>query len=103
MEQKTSVEISSEKLEDTSNSPPQKRAKRQPEENLLPLEATSINAAETDDNLLETNHVLNQQPTISLMKIISSHRGMVDSILFSLRRKIVFWLLRRILSQTPPV
>ena len=63
MEQKTSVEISSEKLEDTSNSPPQKRAKRQPEENLSPLEATSINAAETDDNLLETNHVLNQQPT----------------------------------------
>ena len=53
MEQK-SVDISTEKLEDTSNSPPQKRTKCQPEENLPPLEATSINAAKTDDNLMGT-------------------------------------------------
>ena len=66
MEQKNSADISSEKLEDTNNSPPQKRAKRQLEENLLPLEATTINAAETDDNLMGTNQLLNQQPTISV-------------------------------------
>ena len=66
MEQKSSADTSSEKLEDTSNSPTQKRAKRQLEENLLPLEPTTINAAETDDNLMGTNQLLNQQPTISV-------------------------------------
>ena len=108
MEQK-SVDISTEKLEDISNSPPQKRTKCQPEENLPPLEAISINAAKTDDNLMGTwswreqitYSISNQQ--IPLMPIISNHRGLVYSILFSLRRKIVLWLLRRILSQTPPV
>ena len=45
MEQRTSVGISTEQLEDRSNSPPQKRAEHQPEENLQQLEATSINAA----------------------------------------------------------
>ena len=88
MEQKISVDISTEKLEDTNNSPPQKRAKCQPKENLSPLEATGINAAETNDSLMGTNHLLNQQPKNSLMQIISNHRGMVYSILFSLRRKI---------------
>ena len=59
MEQKTSVDISTEKLEDTSNSLLQKTAKRQPEKNLPSLEATSINAAKTDANLMGTNHLLN--------------------------------------------
>ena len=66
MEQKTSVDISTEKLEDTSNSLLQKTAKRQPEKNLPSLEATSINAAKTDANLMGTNHLLNQQPTNSV-------------------------------------
>ena len=66
MEQKISVDISTEKLEDTNNSPPQKRAKCQPKENLPPLEATSINAAETNDSLMGTNHLLNQQPKNSV-------------------------------------
>ena len=66
MEQKTSVDISIEKLEDTSNSPLQKRAKRQPEENLPSLEATSINAAKTNANLMGTNHLHKQQPTNSV-------------------------------------
>ena len=79
MEQKT-VDISTEKLEGTSNSPPQRRAKRQPEENLPPLEATSINSAKTVDNLngnMEltgqiTYSISNQQ--IPLTPIISNHR-----------------------------
>ena len=66
MEQKISVDISTEKLEDTNNSPPQKRAKCQPKENLSPLEATGINAAETNDSLMGTNHLLNQQPKNSV-------------------------------------
>ena len=52
MEQKTNAEVSTEQVEDSSNSPPQKRAKCQPEKNLQQLEATSINASKTDDNLL---------------------------------------------------
>ena len=54
MEQKTNAEVSTEQIEDSSNSPPQKRAKFQPEKNLQQLEATSINASKTDDNLLRT-------------------------------------------------
>ena len=66
MEQKTSVDTSSANLDDSSNSPPQKIAKRQQKQYLPPLEATSINAAETDDNLMGANHLLNQQPTNSV-------------------------------------
>ena len=104
MEQKTSADTSSANLDDSSNSPPQKRAKRQPKQYLPPLEATSINAAETDDNLMGTNHLLNQQSTNSVDADNQyTIEGMVYSILFSFRRRIVFWLPRRILSQTPPV
>ena len=58
MEQKTNVDISTEQLENVSNSPPQKRAKCQPEKNLQKLEATSINTAETDDNLIGAEHLI---------------------------------------------
>ena len=63
MEQKTSVDISPKEIEDISNSPPQKRTKRQPEENVPHIEATSIDAPKTDDNLMGANHSINQQPT----------------------------------------
>ena len=43
------------------NSPPQKRAKRQPDDNLQQLEATSIDAATTDDNLIEAKQLGTQQ------------------------------------------
>ena len=66
MEQKTSVDISPKEIEDTSNSPPQKRTKGQPEENVPHIEATSIDAPKTDDNLMGANHSINQQPTNSV-------------------------------------
>ena len=59
----TMRDISTEQLGDSSNSPPQKRAKRQPEDNLQQLEATSINAARTDDNFIGAVQLLNQQST----------------------------------------
>ena len=57
MEQKTSVDISSKKLDDSNNSLPQKRAKRQPEGKSSPSETTSNDAAVIAGNL---NH---QQPS----------------------------------------
>ena len=57
MEQKTSVDISSKKLDDSNNSLPQKRAKRQPEEKSSPSETISNDAAVIAGNL---NH---QQPS----------------------------------------
>ena len=57
MEQKTSVDTSSKKLDDSNNSLPQKRAKRQPEEKSSPSETTSNDAAVIAGNL---NH---QQPS----------------------------------------
>ena len=56
MEQKTNVDISTEQLEVLSNSPPQKRAKRQPEDILQQPEACGINAATTDDHLIGAEH-----------------------------------------------
>ena len=56
MEQKTSVEASSEKLDDSSNSPPQKRAKLQPEEKSSPSQTTSNDAATNAVNLNGANH-----------------------------------------------
>ena len=103
MEQKTSVDISPKEIEDTSNSPTQKRAKRQPEENLPHIEATSIDAPKTDDNLMGSNHLINQQPTNSVDgdNQKPSKNGIFN--FFSHRRGIVLWLLKRILSETPPV
>ena len=65
MEQKTNVYFSTEQSEDSSNSPPQKRAKRQPGENLHQLKVTSINAAKTDDHLIGAERLFNQQSTNS--------------------------------------
>ena len=63
MEQKTGVDASSEKLDDSSNSPPEKRAKRQPEEKSSPSQITSNDAATTAENLNGANHISNQHPT----------------------------------------
>ena len=71
----TIIEISTEKVEDTSNSPPQKRAKRHPEENSQQLEATTINAAKTDDNLIGAEQLYptsNQEN--QMRQIISTQR-----------------------------
>ena len=65
MEQRNGAEIATEKLDDTRNSPPQKRPKRQLEEDSSPLEAASNNAATNDHNLVGANLLLNQQPTNS--------------------------------------
>ena len=60
MEQWTNDEISTEQIEDSSNPPPQKRAKRQPGDNLQQVETTSFNADQSDNNLDGTEHVTNQ-------------------------------------------
>ena len=65
MEQRNSVDIATEKLDNSSNSPSQKKAKRQSEEKLPPFEATSNNASTTEDDLMGANQLLNQQPTNS--------------------------------------
>ena len=69
MEQKTSVDTSSKKLDDSNNSLPQKRAKRQPEEKSPPSHTTSNDAATTAGNLnganqlpISVNVVENRQP-----------------------------------------
>ena len=59
MEQWTNDEISTEQIEDSSNPPPQKRAKRQPGDNLQQVETTSFNADQSDNNLDGTEHVTN--------------------------------------------
>ena len=60
MEQRNSVYIATEKLDISGNSPSQKKAKRQSEEKLRPFEATSNNAATTEDDLMGVNQLLNQ-------------------------------------------
>ena len=56
MEQKTSDEIS-------NTSPPKKKTKLQPKENLLSSDVTSNNAATIAENLNAANVACNQQPT----------------------------------------
>ena len=56
MEQWTNDDISTEQIEDSSNPPPQKRAKRQPGDNLQ-VETTSFNADPSDNNLNGAEHV----------------------------------------------
>ena len=56
MEQKSNVHFPTNQIEDSSSSPPQKRAKRQSEESLRQLETTSISTGKTDDNLTGTEH-----------------------------------------------
>ena len=65
MEQKSNVDFSTNQIEDSSGSPPQKRAKRQSEEKSSQLEAKSINTAKTDDHLHGSERLFNQQLTNS--------------------------------------
>ena len=53
-------DISTEQIEDSSNPPPQKRAKRQPGDNLRQVETTSFNADPSDNHLPGVEHVTNQ-------------------------------------------
>ena len=46
----------------STNSPPQKRAKKQPDRNAYPFEATSDNFAKSEAHLTGDDH-LNQEPT----------------------------------------
>ena len=57
MEQKSNVDFSTNQIEDSSGSPPQKRVKRQSEEHSPQLEATSINTTKTDDHLTGSEHL----------------------------------------------
>ena len=50
MELRTNDDISTEQIEDSSNSPPQKRAKRQPGDNSQQVETTSFNADPSDND-----------------------------------------------------
>ena len=60
MELRTNDDISTEQIEDSSNSPPQKRAKRQTGDNSQQAETTSFNADPSDNHLAEAEHVANQ-------------------------------------------
>ena len=60
MKQWTNDEISTEQIEDSSKPPPQKRAKRQPGDNLQEVEATSFNADISDNYLYGAERVANQ-------------------------------------------
>ena len=108
MEQKTSDDNSSEQTEDASISPPPKKAKRQPEENSLSSDATSDDAATIAGNLNEANALCNLEPT-NIKKNATQQPSKKYNFfspineLFSLRRKILFGFLRRILIQTQPV
>ena len=64
MEQGSNIDSVTSQIDDSSNSPPQKRAKQQPDENLHPLKATSSNSTKPDVHLTGAEH-LNQEPTNS--------------------------------------
>ena len=56
MEQWANDDILTEQIEDSSNPPPQKRAKRQPGDNLQQVETTSFNADPSDNHLNGAEH-----------------------------------------------
>ena len=56
MEQWANDDILTEQIEDSSNPPPQKRAKRQPGDNLQQVETTSFNADPSDNDLHGAEH-----------------------------------------------
>ena len=60
MEQWANDDILTEQIEDSSNPPPQKRAKRQPGDNLQQVETTSFNEDPSDNDLAGAEHVTNQ-------------------------------------------
>ena len=57
MEQWKNDDNSTEQIEDSSNPPPQKRAKRQPGDNLQQVETTSFNADPSDNYLAGAGHI----------------------------------------------
>ena len=67
MEQWTNDDISTEQIEDSSNSPPQKRAKRQPGDNLQQVETTSFNADPSENDLTGAEHLVNQPSQVQIM------------------------------------
>ena len=66
MEQWTSDDISTEQIADSSNSPPQKRAKRQSEDNSQQVKTTSFNADPSDNALSGAEHILNYSSKIQI-------------------------------------
>ena len=64
MEQWANDDILTEQIEDSSNPPPQKRAKRQPGDNLQQVETTSFTADPSDKYLLRAEHIVNQLSNI---------------------------------------
>ena len=64
MEQGSNIDSVTSQIDDSSISPPQKRAKRQPDWNLRPLEATSSSSTKLDVHLSGAEH-LDQEPTNS--------------------------------------
>ena len=67
MEQWTNDDISTEQIEDSSNSPPQKRAKRQPGDNSQQVETTSFNADPSDNDLTGAERLVNQPSKIQII------------------------------------
>ena len=60
MEQWANDDILTEQIEDSSNPPPQKRAKRQPGDNLQQVETTSFTADPSDNYLLRAEYLVYQ-------------------------------------------
>ena len=67
MEQWTNDDISTEQIEDSSNSPPQKRAKRQPGDNSQQVETTSFNADPSDNDLTGAEGLVNHPSKIQII------------------------------------
>ena len=65
MEQRTNDDISREQIEDSSNSPPQKRAKRQPGDNSQQVETSIFNADPSENHLAGTEHVVHKPSNYS--------------------------------------
>ena len=69
MEQWANDDILTEQIEDSSNPPPQKRAKRQPGDKLPQVETTSFTADPSDNYLSGAEHVVNQLAKVCLIMI----------------------------------
>ena len=67
MEQRTNNDILTEQIEDSSNTSPQKRAKRQSGDNSQQVETTSFNVDLSDDNLPGAEHAANQRHTFQMI------------------------------------
>ena len=78
MEQGSNIDPVTSEIDDSSDSPPQKIAKQQPDKNLHPLEATSSNSTKPDVHLNGAEH-LNQEPTNS--NDITANQPLNDGIL----------------------